>query len=142
MTKRLVLLILALVVSPVAAGDSSAAYAPRDVAAVTLDNSSALVAWTPGDAIADSYRVYGLDTGGAVLLVDTAETQAPVAFAAVVAGGFSGYAVSGVKDGTESKPISGMGVGCIIITFHPPGVGTGCPPPHVGTLPVKVLPPG
>jgi hypothetical protein len=135
---RLVLLILALAVSPVAAGESSEAYAPRDVAVVTLDDVNTLVAWTPGDVLADSYRVYGLEDYGTVLLMDTAESEISIPFAVAVAAGFSAYAVSGVKDGIESAPTTGVEIGCVTITFHPPGVGRNCPPPQTGTLPVKV----
>jgi hypothetical protein len=142
MSPRNLLLTLALIVSPVAAGDGNESFSPRDVAVVALDDAQALVAWTPGEIPADSYRVYGIDANGPVLLVDSVSSLGAATLATVVTGGFPSYAVSGVKGGVESARTIGTGVGCVTVTLYPtPDVSTRCPPARTETLPVEVRSP-
>ena len=117
--RPLFLLALALL-APASAGDSApATYTPSVAFALQEDSTLAFVSWLPGAALADSYRVYGLDASGPHLLLDTADTAAPLGPSVVVSGGFAGYAVSGVIGGAESA-LRSTEICSRISTYPPP----------------------
>lgn len=105
------------------AGADTFSFAPSEAVA-SASGPLAVLAWTPGDIVADSYRIYGLiPDHEPFLLLDTATTVAPVTFAASVPGGFSAYAVSGVLDGQESVLVYAISSPCdIFIETDPPNV--------------------
>jgi hypothetical protein len=88
---------------------------------------------------ADSFRVYGVRTDGSLaLLLDTTTTEVPRAMAAV-AGGVARYAVSGVRNGSESHVVLCFGgatrasADCVVMITPPPDPYVVCerPLPHV-----------
>lgn len=124
---RIVLVSAVLAILAPVAGADALAFAPSEVVA-TPSGLVAIVAWAPGNTVADSYRVYGLIPGqDPTLLLDTAATAAPVTFAALVSGDFSAYAVSGVLAGQESPMVEASGPPCIFIETTPhPNVSLHC----------------
>lgn len=108
-----------------AAGADTFSFAPSDAVA-SGSGPMAVLAWTPGEVAADSYRVYGLSPSQApLLLLDTATTVSPITFAASVPGGFSEYAVSGVLGGQESGLVYAISPTCrLVISWDPPQVAT------------------
>lgn len=126
---RAVPLVVLIVLVPAAAGEDSGGFAPLGVAAASA-GAEVVVSWLPGAQPADSYRVYGLSEGGAVvLLLDTAETANPGVLAATVEAGWSSYAVSGVWSGAESRlvySLSSVDLLCVTVEFHPPSVSRRC----------------
>lgn len=122
---RSALALLALVLlAPLVTGSAADPYAPARVMAEAAGTAAAIVEWTPGTEPADSYRVYGLQGSSLTLLVDTADTLAPLVLAVTVPAGYSEYAVSGVKNGLESNLVfsGALSLGCIRISTDPPGI--------------------
>lgn len=122
---RLALALAFLAVLLPAAGADTFSYAPSEAVA-SASGPMAILAWTPGEVVADSYRIYGLSPGQSpLLLLDTATTVSPVTFAASVPGGFSEYAVSGVIGGQESGLVYAISPTCrLVISWNPPQVTT------------------
>jgi hypothetical protein len=92
-------------------------FAPLAVEASTISTTAgslAFVAWTRGSETADYYIVYGVD--GSSLQFLTTETD----FSTPAPAGYTGYAVTGVKDGTESDATFAQVVPCIDIFPYPP----------------------
>lgn len=106
------------------------AYAPSVVVASDVRDVTGLISWVPGREMADSFRVYGI-AGSPVLLGEANGTDNPVeALSMTVPGGFQTYAVSGVKNGVESRLVFALGndseEDCIIVA--PPDVIINCIP--------------
>lgn len=102
--------------------------APVAVAALDVGGDYALVAWVPGGAPADEYRIYGISTGGARTWLTTfapADTSPTVL---LVDGGFATYAVTGVLHGQESDMVYAAHSACVTLDDNPPGawVGVSC----------------
>jgi hypothetical protein len=84
---------------------------------VSIQGAGAAVFWVPGSEAADSYRVYGIADNGAKTLLEQNVTQPSVP----VPAGFHAYAVSSVKGGIESDPVTALGT-CVEISIQPPAV--------------------
>lgn len=122
MSGRVLLILLALALfAPQVTGEAPAPYAPASVAAEPLGTALALVEWAPGLEPADAYRIYGVDEGGLTLLLDTATSGLPLVVSVVVPAGYRDYAVSGLKDNTESAPVYALKP-CMYIQTDPPGI--------------------
>ena len=108
---------------PLVGAAEPAAYAPLAALAATVEGGAVVVSWVPGTEPADAYRVYGiLGDGARVLLAPNVtgyETSVP--------GGYTGYAVSGVKLTVESDPIPAVYETCVVISIQPPDVRIWCP---------------
>lgn len=110
---------------PASAQPSSEGFAPSFVLYFTHSDDTALVSWAPGSDVADYYNVYGV-----------LDEQAPTLLASVqfgnltvrVPGGYSTYAVSGVRLGIESQLVYPVGDKCVRIGLDPPDAGiSDCP---------------
>lgn len=122
MSKGWSLLVL-LLLSPLASADAS--FAPAAVAVIEVGDADALVAWTTGTALADTYRIYGISAGGGRTLLGEVPPTESDAGSLLVEGGFTTYAVSGVLDGQESAPTYAARTECVTLEIDvvPPGVG-------------------
>ena len=101
MRLTLVALALLLALGP-ATADESASFAPSASIALESDAGRVVVAWEPGEELADSYRVFGLDDGGKVFLAEWTPTS-DGALNITVPSGFSEYGVAGVKNDVQSE---------------------------------------
>ena len=122
---------LALLASIASAADS---YAPTYVVFARTSAQGATVAWLPGDELADSYRVYGIDETGTrhSLAVVNVATLANGSASLDVDGGYVTYAVAGVLGGIESP----MTMGAAVVGGRDPCVYVSPPDVVVSCLPV------
>ncbi|MFA5861757.1 MAG: hypothetical protein WDA16_08685 [Candidatus Thermoplasmatota archaeon] len=97
----------------------------------------ALITWTPGTQLADSYNIYGISADAITFVGVGSGGNAPVM------GGYTAYAVSGVLGGVESQRVTAAWLPCIEIdTGPPPGwaigwcelSGAGVPPAAKTTI--------
>lgn len=108
------------------------------------EESDVVVAWLPGEALADSYHVYGLGLAGWTLLevVEADDGEGP--FGAIVPGGFESYGVAtstGGSGGMVSAPLTSVEIPCAFVqmTTRPPQAGLGwCPVDLPGTAGVRL----
>lgn len=130
-SKVAVILLITGLALPASADSGSERYAPSLVASVTQGDEVALVSWIPGPEVADYYNVYGVsDSGVPTPLASAQSSDLP----ARVAGGYSTYAVSGVKLGIESQLVYPLGDKCLRVGLDPPDVGIDDCPHTGGTL--------
>lgn len=85
---------------------ADAAVSPPQTVAVVSTPSASVLTWIPPtQGGADFYRVYGYASSGTrYLLMETTDTHA------LVGGGYAGYGVSAVKNGSESSVATPCGV--------------------------------
>jgi hypothetical protein len=115
-----------------AAGEEGTAHAPLSAVA-SKSAAGVTVLWIPAVEGADAFNVYGVRDGARTLL----ETTPGTSIMAEVAAGFPGYAVAGMRDGTESPPIMAFVTPAPCVTVDP-----GVPPEAgVGNCPISILPP-
>jgi len=99
-------------------------FAPLVASATLAPEAQVLVAWVPGESMADSFSVYGISPSGSLTLLRSGITDLSV----MVPMGFTSYAVSGVRNGVESAPVVALGSQCeLIIYWSPPNAGLVCP---------------
>ena len=114
--------ILAILLAALPLVQADAPKPPLLVAAADLDDANALVAWTPGPAPVEAYRVYGVAGPGALAFLG----EVPAADAlAVVPAGYGNYAVSAVVDGAEGAPTYGARSACVSYRDNPPDLSVG-----------------
>lgn len=117
--------LVALVVAIMTATPSAIAtddHAPSTVEAI-VGVAKALVSWVPGPTPADEYRVYGAN-GGIPTLLAVVDGRPVEEFVAAVDSGYTTYAVSGVRDGTESRLVFAGEIhgDCIMVSYDPPAI--------------------
>lgn len=122
MALGVVALLLAATAPPLAQGEPLDPVRPVAAVAVGM-GPSAVVAWVPGPEAPDFFKIYGVrDETLAFLSIADGE-----ATSATVEGGFPQYAVTAVRNGSESEPaIAVLGVGLVCVTVYPgipPGFG-------------------
>lgn len=81
----------------------------------------------PGETPADTHRIYGLNTTP-TLLLEIPSSAEPFELSTLVPDSYPRYAVSGVKDDTESKLVEAAEVEEDCIDIDPPGIVIRCVP--------------
>lgn len=112
MRLTLVLLLIALVLTPtLASGASRTLYEPTAVLPITFGDTT-LVTWVPGPVPADKYHVYGLKGDMVIPLATATGTQVEVP------SDYDGYAVAGEHNARVSPRATGLV--CVDINVGPP----------------------
>ena len=120
--------------SAISTAEAEAEYAPAEAFAFQM-GPSMWIAWTPGEATAPSYHLFGVTEEGWMLLAEYVPTSAngTVPMAAEVPTGYAMYGVAGVQGGVRS-PITAAsepGGPCIYVMWDPPAVWHDCELPDV-----------
>lgn len=125
---------------------ADAEYAPSLVTALAASPLGAVIGWTPGPVVADSYRVYGIDDGGGATWLAESAGPVPDGGSLPVPSGFAQYAVTGVLNGIESDLVFAIagappGSPCVEVYWNPLtySVDTSCLPISSNKLPALVV---
>lgn len=120
-------LVVALLLTPTALGVLPDPTQPL-AAVAFVSGSTTTVSWTPGPEGADTYRIYGLTAEGMAWLSDATPDETSV----LVPVGYSGYAVTGIKNGQESEATRALIVRDLTDPPQCIGIEPG-PPPYIVT---------
>lgn len=111
-----------------ASASAAEPFAPSAAVAYKAPTGNALVAWIPGEELAESYKVYGL-SGEPVFLGQVNLSQGSEAVSGLlVPGNYASYAVSGVKAGVESEMVLAILAEEDCVVVDPPDVIVRCVP--------------